>query len=296
MSHKQKQSLRQLGNNKLKQMFTRGKGTSKHKDKTKYHGKPDPKKIYTDSTLRVYKRGWNYFCDYLKIQGFHPKTFEEASNYVQSYVKEMESKGFSAYTIHTWVSAVCKVIGVPLTAYELPKRYRRNVKRSRHPAIRDAHFSEYNNLFLVEFCRAVGPRHFKELQKIHGHDLVKTEDGYGIYIRQGKGGKERVAPIIGSEHVVAWIVEMCEKSGEELLFPHVSTAADIHSLRAEYACRVYQRNARAVEAIPDKDRYYCRGDLYGEVFDKKAMKIASEALGHSRIGVIAQSYLWKLYE
>ena len=40
-----------------------------------------------------------------------------------------------------------------------------------------------------------------------------------------------------------------------------------------------------------KEKYYCRGDRKGEVFDRAAMRITSNALGHGRIGVIAGHYL-----
>ena len=42
----------------------------------------------------------------------------------------------------------------------------------------------------------------------------------------------------------------------------------------------------------DGIRYYCRNDLKGVVYDKQAMRIASRALGHNRICVIAGHYLY----
>ena len=39
--------------------------------------------------------------------------------------------------------------------------------------------------------------------------------------------------------------------------------------------------------------YVCRGDLKGVVYDRKAMEIASKALGHNRISVIAAHYIRK---
>ena len=44
--------------------------------------------------------------------------------------------------------------------------------------------------------------------------------------------------------------------------------------------------------IPKKERYVMRKDRAGEVLDKLAMEITSRMLGHSRINVIAQSYLY----
>jgi hypothetical protein len=50
------------------------------------------------------------------------------------------------------------------------------------------------------------------------------------------------------------------------------------------------------EGIPDdrNDRYICRRDMRSRVYSKKLMAVVSENLGHSRINVIAQSYLYQL--
>lgn len=69
------------------------------------------------------------------------------------------------------------------------------------------------------------------------------------------------------------------------------TLTDIHSYRAQYATEVYDRYARPKEEIPPAERYVCRRDCAGIVLDKCAMRIASEALGHSRINVITEYYL-----
>ena len=44
--------------------------------------------------------------------------------------------------------------------------------------------------------------------------------------------------------------------------------------------------------IPPKERYIMRKERAGEVYDKQAMEIVSKNLGHNRISVIAQSYLY----
>ena len=87
---------------------------------------------------------------------------------------------------------------------------------------------------------------------------------------------------------------MMREAGDKYVFSHVHSAADIHSFRAEYACRVYKAQARPLEEIPRKERYICRKDIAGTDHDKMAMKIVNEALGHSLLDVIAQSYLWAL--
>ena len=72
----------------------------------------------------------------------------------------------------------------------------------------------------------------------------------------------------------------------------VPTRADINSHRADYCKTIYQLHARPISEIPKADRYYCRGDRKGIVYDKRAMRIASNTLGHNRISVIAGHYLY----
>jgi len=56
--------------------------------------------------------------------------------------------------------------------------------------------------------------------------------------------------------------------------------------------KIYELHARPIEQISKKDRYYCRNDLKGIVYDKRATAIASRVLGHNRIGVVAGHYLY----
>ena len=278
----------------LEKQFSRGKGTSKHSDKVKNNGKPEADKIYTDSTLKTYKQGWAKFCGFVKARGLKTRDLSDLVPYVQVFVDALEEQKYSAWSIHTWVSGVTKVLGLSLETYDLPKRERKNVKRSRNPVKSDVRFCASNHQDLVTFCRCVGPRNYKELQKIRGIDLIDLPDGsYAVHIR-GKGGKERNAPVYGTPDQVELIISLMHNAGNELVFPHVPTAADIHAFRAEYACRLYLANARAVSDIPSDERYSCRKDMAGKVFDMWAMQAVSLALGHSRLSVIAQSYLWML--
>jgi hypothetical protein len=190
---------------------------------------------------------------------------------------------------------VAKVLGLPIAELKMPKRRRVDITRSRLPVKSDIHFSPANHQALVDFCRSVGPRNHKELAYIRGSDLIVLEDGsYAVAIHKGKGGKPRLAPLYGPPERIERVVEMMRAAGDELLFPEIPYAADIHSYRAEYACGIYQTHARPLDQIPREDRYVCRKDLVGTIYDKRAMKVASEALGHSRLDVIAQSYLWAL--
>lgn len=288
-------TIRQQGADRLREMFARGKGTQKHIDKQQNGGKPAIDKVYVDSTLNTYLQGWHRFCDFLKEEGVQGRDLNIVTPFVQPFIDALVADRYSAYTIHTWAAAVAKVLGLPIADLKLPKRRRVDITRSRLPVKSDGHFSPAKHQDLVDFCRSVGPRNHKELAYIRGSDLVVQEDGsYAVNIRKGKGGKQRHAPIYGPPERIEQVVEMMRAAGDEILFPAIPYAADIHSFRAEYACTIYRTHARPLDQIPREEQYICRKDLSGTIYDKRAMKIASEALGHSRLDVIAQSYLWAL--
>lgn len=292
---KRSKNLRMQGIEALRQMFARGKGKKKHLDKELNNKKPAKDRVYTDVTLKTYSQSWNVFCDYLEAAGVKTRKFDEAVPYFQQFVDYLVGNGYSANTVHTWAAGVAKVLGIQIDDYDLPKRERKNYTRSRYPVKTDAHFQPANHQDLVDFCRSVGARNDKELQYIRGTDLVMMKDGrWGVRIRKGKGGKARLAPIYGPPARIEKVVQLMQAAGNELVFPSIPAAADIHAYRAEYAGEVYRTHARPVNEIPNDERYVCRKDMAGTIFDKAAMMIASKALGHSRLDVIAQSYLWAL--
>ena len=119
---------------------------------------------------------------------------------------------------------------------------------------------------------------------------------------------------------------MSLKRREKIAFPHMifpkpNPNADIHSYRAVYATRVYNEHKREYKEFKDErliiyknkivdcyiakrrnkpmpigyrdvsSAYYCRNDLKGTVYDRRALFEASRALGHNRETVVAEHYL-----
>ena len=124
---------------------------------------------------------------------------------------------------------------------------------------------------------------------MRGTALYQDSSGYYLYISSGsKGGRERYAPIIGDKDLV---IRLCKQAEDGKVLEKIPSGADIHSYRRDYATAIYQQHARPLEQLTAKEKYYCRGDRKGEVFDRAAMRIASTALGHGRIAVIAGHYL-----
>ena len=300
-------SVRYLGHQRLEDCFARGKGTSKHSDK---HTDPEAiqDKIYMDNTCNQYHKHWDDYCDSMRragytVDGHVPRTLEEAKGYMPQYIQELEARPgakpgttFSAWSVRAYFAAAGKVLGLSASDYTLPQRRRQDITRSRGEAARDRRFSTVNNADFVDFCRATGLRNAKELQQVRGTDLVDLGGGsYAIRVH-GKGGRWRDAPIYGTPGQVGAVVGRLRAAGGGLVWFHVPSAADVHSYRADYAARVYTAHARPADSIPPADRYHCRGDMRGYCFDRRAMQIASEALGHSRLNVIAAHYLWRLVE
>ena len=82
-----------------------------------------------------------------------------------------------------------------------------------------------------------------------------------------------------------------KEAGTEKVWKKIPSNADIHSYRADYATRIYLKYARTIEEIPRRERYVCRRDKKGVIYDRKAMLEASKALGHNRISVVGEHYL-----
>ena len=248
----------------------------------------------------------------------------------------------SAWTIQTEAKALCKLYGITPddpNYYVPPVRTRASIRRSRNDVVRDSHFSETKNAAFVAFCRATGLRR-SEITILTGKDLVtkpalekcltdlRTKESiteeekkqlkmledirlfpdcdYYVYVKRGKGGRQRLVPLCVDEESNKIVVDkMRAVSRDEKVWAKVPKNADIHSYRADYATAVYRKYARQIEDIPydatnkgtgrkyQSQVYVCRKDG-NKRLDRKAMLNASKALGHNRISVIAENYLWKL--
>lgn len=253
------------------------------------------KYIYSWQTYRSYIKQLCLFARWCK-KTHNAKYLKECRQYVAEYLQTRSE--LSIWTQKLDLAALQKLYQEYPKPPEKPfgvtlqSRLRQNIKRSRQQATRDKDFSESNNKDLIIFCRCTGLRR-SELQELHGTDL--TADGLQLHvIRNTKGGRWRMAPLVGEPEEIELVQRMCRTAGDDRVWPHVPVSADIHSYRADYCQRVYLQHARTIDQIPANDRYYCRGDRKGVILDKPAMLIASQALGHNRIDVIASHYLYNL--
>lgn len=281
--------IRKYLKDQLREKYEKGHGHPKEKDihnATPY--------IHSNATYKTYVSQINHFADWLDTKGIKDK--DEAFKCVKEYLEYQESQGKSAWTIYTSLCALSKAYGVPTDqfGYKPPKRERSAIKRSRYTSIRDKNFSEENNQDLITFCSCTGLRR-SELSVLHGNDIAYDQDGnVCIHVKQGKGGKERYVKVIGSPHEQEQVLKMLKKADKGLVFSHIPSHFEPHYYRSVYACQFYKSIAREIETIPENEKYICRKDKAGIVYDRKAMKVVSQNLGHNRVEVISNNYLWNL--
>lgn len=244
-------------------------------------------KIYSWSTYRTYLKHSNYFIKWAK-ENYGIKTLDQAKPYINQYLELREKQGLSSFTLKLERSALAKCYQMDSKElYQTKSRLRADIVRSRGVRVRDRHFSEEKNRDFVEFCKGTGLRR-AEISQIRGNALKNINGQYFLHVTTAtKGGRERTVEITGN---IEKIVDMLEKSGENKVFAKVPNGADIHSYRADYCKAIYKKYARPIEFLKKNEIYKCIKDR-NDSFDREAMKIASENLGHSRETVIAGHYL-----
>lgn len=290
MSHKNKESLTRqiekvyksklaLGRSKYNdQQEEQKQGLSKHEITSQY--------IYSISTMKAYLKHMNYFANYCK-ENYKCKTLEQCKQYIDEYIsKEQESK--SPYTVKLEVSAICKCYNMKTEeVIKTNERNRSNITRSRKETNMDKHFSKTRNKDLIDFCLGTGLRR-NEVEHIKGTDIKYINGEPFIIVQSGKGGKQRFVEITSNKEQ---ILDMMSKAENNKVFGKANCKADIHGFRSEYATELYKQLARPIDQIPRAERYYCRGDKKGIVYDRVAMLRVSNNLGHNRVNVIASHYL-----
>lgn len=288
MSHKNKRTLVKQVSDELDSQFRAGKGRQKHLDKQIEGGTVG--RIYSDTTLKTYKKHCCYFVKWCK-NNHGCRTLDECRPYIGEWMRTRS--GLSTWTQKLEASALAKLYRCNTEALGVvtPPRRRADIKRSRGKVEYDRHFSEENHKEIVTFGKSTGLRR-RELGRVRGTALIRKGDRYYLSVTDGtKGRRPRLSPVVGSPEEVALVVRLCSEAGENRIFGKVPHAMDEHGNRRIYASRVYELEKRPLETLSRKQLYFCRGDKKGTVYDRRALLIVSEALGHSRISVVPSNYL-----
>ena len=300
MSHKSRKCLKMQSKDVLDSLKCFGR--SKYQDKLQAAAEYDrlrpegmSKQEYINSALRPHIYSYKTYGNYVKHinyflawceERYGCKTLKQCREHVDEWLQERISSELSAYTLKLEAAALGKLYQEPSKNFTpTPSRERGSITRSRGYALRDAGFSLEKNREIIDFCRATGLRR-AELESLTGSQLIEKPEGYFIAVK-GKGGRYRESPVIGPH--AEEVAKRMRSAGSGKVWEKVPSHMDVHSYRSEYATAIYSAYVR--DPILEKDRYYCRGDRKGTVMDKVAMLKASEALGHSRIDVVAGHYI-----
>lgn len=279
--------LKKQFNDILFNLYKQGHGLPKHKNE--HNSTP---LIHSDSTHEAYQANCRRFAKFCYEQGVK-YDMNEAFKLIPAYGRKLESEGKSAWTVYTSICAIAKAYGVSTESlgYKPPKRERASIKRSRYATEMDKHFSVENNKNLITFCQCFGFRR-REIASLTGDKMKRNENGVlFVRVQNGKGGKKRWAMFCGTPKEEKLIVDLMTQASSTKVFSHIHSKADIHGYRAVYASKLYKRYARPIESLERAEKYICRKDKAGIVYDRRAMKIVSKQLGHNRISVIASDYL-----
>ena len=305
---KKKYTLRKDMQSKLDSYLKNGKNSSRDEDK---NNKEDltKNKIYSYVTYKNYKRSCYKLADYLYKNNKEIRQLKDLKiKHVNRYLQYLVVKGYSTPTINSAKAAIAKLMQISSKEFiETPKVKRENITRSRGMKERDKHISAETENYYAKFTTAIGGRR-SEMENLKGTDLVYkplvvtinnkhvvlSKNYPQIHIKNGKGGKERFVPIFGKDKKeTIEIVNFFKKAGNEKVFGKLPSHYDNHFYRGQYAKRAYKNFARPIRDIKNKKEvYFCRGDKAGEAYDRNAMLISSQFLGHNRVDVIARHYLY----
>lgn len=253
---KERVSLQKCIQNKFDGMLRIG--VSKHDDKQA--GLNTQKHIYSWESYRSYLKQASYFAQWVKEQpvdpvlGHKPRTLEEARPYVERWIQSNIDRGLSAYTIKLQTATMGKLYGCHMKDFDIatPARSRANITRSRGAKVRDKNFNEARHEDLVTFCRCTGVRR-AELEQLRGTDLREIDGKYYLEItRATKGGRPRTSPIMASEEELQRVLQLLRNAGDGKVFGRISTDADIHGYRSQYATRVYEANKRPLSEFENE--------------------------------------------
>ncbi len=251
------------------------------------------KYIFSFNTLKTYQKQIGYMVKWAKQNDIKLKNLDDIKKHADEWLQYCIDENMSAWTLSTRRSALCKLLDVPYSYFKvkIPSRNRGDIKRGRNKdAIR--HFSESNNFEQVTFCKCTGLR-LSELKRIKGNCLFYNNKVPYLRVTDGtKGGKKRDVMLCGSTKEIELCIELCKDAGTEKVFKKVNENANTHGYRAMYAKRVYDKFARSISKITDRNEIMCcRKDKKGIWYDKNALLLVSRNLGHNRIEIVARNYL-----
>lgn len=233
---------------------------------------------------------------------------------IAQYGKWMEDHHYSASTIKTSISAICKVAGNGSSIKDFkdgqygwvpPKRSSSEYKNNRDYDSNSNRYNADNYSDAIALGKATGLR-ASELTHLHGNNLIQKDDKYYVEVKRGKGGKDSFREVVGTPDQIRRVVDLMQSAGDDTVVSHLPSHFGEHHFRAEYAAAIYNEYSRpqsVLESIAESDPYNKSiiitrvdrpGVPAGSVFDRSAAEKAAHELGHGtqRAATFLSSYAY----
>lgn len=204
-------------------------------------------------TIHSYKSSINRFCAWAKEQGISKEqVLASPREYLQTYTNHLVESGLSKASIHTYIAAPCKGLGVPMQHLSKPQRSADDITRSRgggnpqgQREMQDSRFER-----LVAFQEVVGLRR-AELKDLKGEDLHVKDGKMYVIAQQGKGGKEQWQRILPKDtEIVQRTFDGIKKDQHVFDDKEMKNKIDLHGLRAEHAKECYDYYMERIKEDP----------------------------------------------
>lgn len=253
-------------------------------------------RIHSYGTREAYQQQVMQFAQWARenhgvrhLSDLEARSDELAEKYLQ---QQRDESGWRPTTLRTARSALRLFFGERGLAADVDvgTRHREEIVRSRQGSEADRRWHEklewhpyWREVVAAE--RAMGLRR-AELERLRVED-VREEGGHMIvYVRQGKGGRERDVPVLpGREGAVRRLLEVEGRASDERVvtrpIPH---DWDVHADRRAYAQELYRQ-------LSGRELPPAEGRLPRDSYDRQAVMQVSQALGHSRTDVVLRHYL-----
>lgn len=242
--------------------------------------------IYSIQTMRNYHKYCGRYLNWVRQNYPGVKDLAQAEQYLIPYLRSREfARELAPTTQKAHISGLQKLYPDAYLDYVRasiapdPADY----TKSRHKSSQELDKIKQKYPDMVHLLTHTGLRR-SELAKLRGSDLVKDDQGrLCVNVERSKGGRSRLAPVIGTAEDKARIKRLFESRERHLrLFARVPKAIDTNYYRGQYAQAMYQELERPLDELKRSDKLYRRGLYKGDVYDKQAIHRVSLALGHGR--------------
>lgn len=206
-------------------------------------------------TRQNYQRTCYNFVRWCR-ENHNVKTYDEAKELLQKYADDLQQKGYSPSTIHSYLAGPCCGFNVKMDSIEKPRRVSADYTRSRFesscpPPSRDPYTEKVRRITELQIRTGIRK---SELYRLRNKNFMQDESGYWcVEVENGKGGKYQLNRLLECD--VEFIRGYFGPSKpDEYIFTQeeiqASAAVDLHRLRAQCAKNYYYHLLARIKADP----------------------------------------------